>query len=238
MTTKYILESIGIAIVLTALSYGVGLGLGWITALNWLEVFAVFTSYSCTWLCTRQSRWNYPVGIVTTAAYSVLFYQWGMLALAIFNLYLVFSLIYGWFRWGPDGTTRPVTTIPFVWYTGYGALGLAILGLFLLANLMFNPAGISGLNPIDVGLAVASGVAQFMLDNKKIETWTVWAGINIVSIPFFLQSGLTLVAFQYVFFLINTFIARRAWRVSMPKAESLTDEQFRSKLHSNEFMRL
>jgi nicotinamide mononucleotide transporter len=138
-----------------------------------------------------------------------------MLALSIFNIYLVFSLIYGWFRWGNDNDTRPVTTIPLVWYSGYAALGLAILGLFLGANVMFNPEGIGVLNPIDVGLAVASGIAQFMLDNKKIETWTVWAGINIVSIPFFLHSGLTLVAFQYVFFLINTFIARRMWKHSM-----------------------
>lgn len=215
MTLKYVLESVGIAVVLTALSYALGLSFGWITELNWLEVFAVFTSYCCTWLCTRQSRWNYPIGVITTAAYSLLFYQWGMLALAVFNLYLVFSLIYGWFRWGPDGKTRPVTRIEPKWYAGYGALGLAILGLFLGANMLFNPAGISDLNSIDVALAVASGVAQFMLDNKKIENWTVWAGINIVSIPFFIYSGLTLVAFQYVFFLANTFIARRQWRKSM-----------------------
>lgn len=163
MTMKYIIESIVLAVVLTALSYAVGLWMGWIVALNWLEVFAVFTSYSCIWLCTRQSRWNYPIGIITTAAYSVLFYQWGMLALAVFNLYLVFSLIYGWFRWGSDDNTRPVTRIPLKWYAGYGAIGLVILGLFILANLLFNPAGLAGLNPIDVGLAVASGVAQLIL---------------------------------------------------------------------------
>lgn len=215
MTTKYILESIALAVVLTALSYGVGLWMGWIVALNWLEVFAVFTSYSCTWLCTRQSRWNYPIGIVTTAAYSVLFYQWGMLALAVFNLYLVFSLIYGWFRWGSDDNTRPVTRIPLKWYAGYGAIGLVILGLFLLANLLFNPAGLAGLNPIDVGLAVASGIAQLMLDNKKLENWTLWAGIDIVSIPFFIYSGLTLVAFQYVFFLANTVIGHIQWKKTM-----------------------
>ncbi len=215
MTMKYILESIALAIVLTALSYGVGLWMGWIVALNWLEVFAVFTSYSCTWLCTRQSRWNYPIGVITTAAYSLLFYQWGMLALAIFNLYLVFSLIYGWFRWGSDDNTRPVTRIPLKWYTGYGALGLVILGLFLAANVLFNPAGLSALNPIDVGLAVASGVAQFMLDNKKLENWSLWAIIDIVSIPFFIQSGLTLVAFQYIFFLANTYIGHVAWRKTM-----------------------
>jgi nicotinamide mononucleotide transporter len=212
---KYTLESVALAIVLTTLSYGVGLWLGWITSINWLEVFAVFTSYSCTWLCTRQSRWNYPIGVITTAAYSVLFYQWGMIALAVFNLYLVGSLIYGWFRWGSDDNTRPVTRIPLKWYTGYGALGLVILGLFLVANLMFNPTGISALNPIDVGLAVASGVAQFMLDNKKLENWSLWAIIDIVSIPFFFYSGLTLVAFQYIFFLANTAIGHVQWRKTM-----------------------
>jgi nicotinamide mononucleotide transporter len=225
MTTKYILESIALAVVLTALSYGVGLWMGWIVALNWLEVFAVFTSYSCTWLCTRQSRWNYPIGIVTTAAYSVLFYQWGMLALAVFNLYLVFSLIYGWFRWGSDDNTRPVTRIPLKWYAGYGAVGLAILGLFLVANMLFNPAGLAGLNPIDVGLAVASGVAQLMLDNKKLENWTLWAGIDIVSIPFFIYSGLTLVAFQYIFFLANTVIGHVQWKRSMTKDTSTEEER-------------
>lgn len=215
MTMKYILESIALAVLLTALSYGVGLWMGWIVALNWLEVFAVFTSYSCTWLCTRQSRWNYPIGIITTAAYSVLFYQWGMLALTVFNLYLVFSLIYGWFRWGSDDNTRPVTRIPLKWYAGYGAVGLAILGLFLLANMLFNPAGLAGLNPIDVGLAVASGVAQLMLDNKKYPTWYVWMSVNIVSIPFFISSGLYLVALQYVFFLGNCFIGLYQWKKTM-----------------------
>ena len=218
MTMKYIIESAVLAIVLTALSYVVGLQAGWITELNWLEVFAVLTSYSCTWLCTRQSRWNYPVGVVTTAAYSLLFWQWGMTALAIFNLYLVVSLAYGWFRWGADTKTRRVTRIPKVWYIAYGLVGLAILALFLYANQLFNPTGITELNPIDVGLAVASGVAQLMLDNKKLENWTVWALINIVSIPFFMYSGLTLVAFQYVFFLANTVIGHVQWKRTMETA--------------------
>jgi nicotinamide mononucleotide transporter len=214
-TQRKILESLGIALVLTTLSYVVGVQLEWITEVNWLEVFAVFTSYSCTWLCTRQSRWNYPIGVVTTASYSLLFWQWGMPALATFNLYLVFSLIYGWFRWGADGNTRLVTTIQPVWLIGYAGLGLGILALFLAANLAFNPDGLVGLNPIDVALAVASGVAQFMLDNKKLENWTLWALINVVSIPYFISTGLYFVAFQYVWFLLNTAIAHRSWKHTM-----------------------
>ena len=215
MTKQSIIESIILAVLLTTLSYGVGLYFGWITALNWLEVFAVFTSYSCTWLCTKQSRWNYPIGVITTAAYSLLFFQSGALALAIFNLYLVFSLAYGWFYWREDENTRPVTSVEPVWYAGYGALGLVILGIFLLANLLFNPTGLVELSRIDIGLAVASGIAQVMLDRKKLENWIVWAGINIVSIPYFIQIGLPLVAFQYVFFLINTVIGYVSWKRSM-----------------------
>lgn len=97
-------------------------------------------------------------------------------------------------------------------YLGYGIFGLVILALFLGINSAINPTGIAVLNPIDVGLAVASGVAQLMLDNKKLQTWIVWAGVDIVSIPFFIVSGLYFVAFQYVFFLANTAIGYVQWR--------------------------
>jgi nicotinamide mononucleotide transporter len=113
---------------------------------------------------------------------------------------------------GPDEDTRPVTNIEPKWYFGYAGAGLVILGLFLLANLLFNPTGLAEINRIDLGLAVASGVAQLMLDNKKLPNWILWAGINIVSIPFFLSNGLTLVAFQYLFFLANTVIAYKQWK--------------------------
>jgi len=212
---KKFLDSIGIAFVLTAFSYWVGMSLGWITELNYLEVFAVFTSYSCTWLCSVQSRLNYPVGVITTAAYSVLFWQWGMPALALFNLYLVFSLAYGWFRWGSDDNTREVTLTSLNGYVFYALVGAVLVGLFLGANMWLNPTGISEINPIDMWLAVFSGIAQLMLDNKKLENWVVWAGINIFSIPFFLSSGMTLVAFQYIFFLANTVIGFTLWYKSM-----------------------
>lgn len=66
-----ILDSFVIALVLTGLSYAVGLSLRWETSLNWLEVFAVFTSYVSTYLCVKERRFNYPAGAVSTAAYTL-----------------------------------------------------------------------------------------------------------------------------------------------------------------------
>lgn len=208
---KTITNSVILATGLTALSYAIGIPLGW-TSFYWLEFLAVITSYSCTILFVWQKRFAYQIGILTTALYSVLFYQLGMVALAAFNLYLVFSLIYGWFRWGPDERSRPVGLIDKKWYLGYIGLAIAILLLYLGVYNVIDPNAIYELNKIDVGLAVASGLAQFMLDNKKIENWLLWILIDIVSIPFFIYSGLFIVAFQYLFFLGNAVYGFMAWR--------------------------
>ena len=81
-------ESMLVGAVLTGLSYIVGLLAGWVTSLNPLEVFAVFTSYACTYLCVKERRINYPIGAISTAAYSILFLQSGLLSSAILNIYL------------------------------------------------------------------------------------------------------------------------------------------------------
>jgi nicotinamide mononucleotide transporter len=198
-----------IAAILTGLSYLVADWMGWakLGDINYLEAFAVFTSYVCTWLCVHQTRWNYPIGVVTTLAYSILFWQTELYSLALFNLYLVFSLAYGYFRWGADIDTRPVTRLTPVAYLSYGVLALAIYGLLFIINSLLGHE----MGWLDVVLAVASGVAQFMLDNKKLENWVVWILIDIASIWLYFETGLFIVAFQYVFFLLNAFYGYYEW---------------------------
>lgn len=202
-----------LATILTVLSYLVADWAGWakLSDINYLEGFAVWTSYVCTWLCVHQTRWNYPIGIVTTFAYSILFWQFELYALALFNLYLVFSLAYGYWRWGSDSDTRPVTRLNSVWsYVNYAGLALIIYGLLFIINTAFGHE----MDIVDVILAVASGVAQFLLDNKKLESWWVWIAVNIVSIGFYFHNGLYIVTFQYVFFLLNAFYGLYSWNKS------------------------
>lgn len=212
MTNKFLIAGI-LGIVLTALSFATGIYFGWIAiaTLNWLEVFAVATSYACTYLCVVESRWNYPIGIITTIAYSILFFQWGLPAVGVFNLYLVGSLIYGWFRWGPDGQSRPVTNVSINDIIPYTGLGVIIGALMYVILLTFGAPVVY----LDIAVAAISGVAQFLLDNKKLQTWHVWAIVNIFSIVLYFNAGLYLVAFQYVFFLFNTIYGMISWKKSM-----------------------
>ncbi len=217
--TRDVLESAVIGITLTGISYLAGVVFGWIKVgdIHWLEVFAVLTSYSCTWLCVKERRINYPIGSISSAAYAYLFFQSGLLASAVLNAYLVPTLAYGWLRWRKDANTRPVAHIKLKWVPVYlavtaaGYSGAALLSQKLGGTMAWT----------DSVILAGTILAQFLLDNKKLENWLVWAIVNVFAIYTYATTGLPLVAFQYVLFLANTIYGYIIWNRSKRNVESL-----------------
>lgn len=200
------------AAVMTGVSYAVGISAGWIADIPVLEMISVFCSYACTYLCVKQSRWNYPLGMVATLSLAWLSYRQGLYGQVALNIYLPIALLYGWWRWGPDNTTRQVTTIAPRWLPVY--LGVTV-AFFLVVWKAVEYAG-GTIPAMDSAILALTILAQFMLDNKKIETWAVWIAVNIFSIWLFFDQGLYLVAFQFLFFLGNAFWGALSWSRSMP----------------------
>jgi nicotinamide mononucleotide transporter len=197
----------------------VGTRAGWIATadINWLEVFAVFSSYSCTYLSVKQRRINYPIGAISSAAYAYLFWQSGLLASTVLNAYLVPTLVYGWIRWRKDAHTRPVTHIRprmipvYLLVAGLGYAGAALLSKQFGGTMAWT----------DSIILAGTILAQFLLDNKKLENWLVWAVVNVFAIYTYATSGLPLVAFQYVFFLANTVYGYVMWNRSKRHVQSI-----------------
>ncbi len=214
--TNDILFAIVLGIVLTAFSYLLALGLGWVHEVNPLEAFAVFTSYGSTYLCVVQRRFNYVFGAISTAAYCILFFQYGLLGSAGLNGFLAFWLVYGWIRWRNDADTRPVQHVtlkaaPIYLAVAAGGYGIALWIVTILGG---------HLALFDVAIVAGTILAQTLLDNKKIETWYIWAIVNVLAIYVYFSTGLYAVGIQYVLFLANTVWAFVEWRNSM-KAKPL-----------------
>jgi nicotinamide mononucleotide transporter len=198
-----------VAVTLTSLTYLAGLQMGWIDHVSWLEAASVATSYSCTYLCVVQSRWNYPIGLVSVVLLSVMFWQMGLYSSAALQVYLVFQLGYGWFRWGPDNQTRPVTRLKFDrWLVIYA---LATAATYLLCLDITTALG-GTMSSIDSAILVLSVLAQFMLDNKKIENWLVWIAVDVVSVWLYWSQGGVVVAIQMGLFLLNAVWAYAVWK--------------------------
>ena len=212
-----LIESFAVGVILTTLSYIVGLAMKWVPVLNWLEVFAVFTSYASTYLCVKERRANYPIGAISTAAYAILFLQSGLLSSAVLNAYLTPTLIYGWLRWRRDADTRPVTHVQLKWIPAYLLVaGLGYTGAALISSKLGGTMAWT-----DAMILAATILAQFLLDNKKLENWLVWAVVNVFAIYTYATMGLPLVAFQYVFFLMNTVYGFVIWRRSKRATDAL-----------------
>lgn len=205
--TANLIQGTILGLVLTLGSYLLGLHLGWVTTLNWLEVFAVFTSYVCTFLCVMERRVNYPIGAVSTIAYCVLFAQSALMASMAINAFLSVYLVYGWIRWKSDDDTLPITKMSWLDWL----LTLAVAGVGYLV-VVFLAAHFGGtLAWTDSFILVGTILAQFMMDNKKIANWAVWAVVNVFAIYTYFHAGLALAGFQYIFFLANTAYGYYVW---------------------------
>ena len=206
-----VLNSLWVAALLTGSSYLAGFLLNWITAVDSLEAFAVFTSYSCTYLCVKQRRFNYPIGALSTIAYCALFWQQGLYASMVLNAYLTPTLIYGWVRWRADRDTRPVTHVAPKWILAYALVtGAAFAGALTLISMAGGSFAVA-----DCVVLVGTILAQFLMDNKKLESWIVWLVVDGIAVWEYFSAGLTIAGLQYVFFLGNAVWALMAWRRSM-----------------------
>lgn len=208
--TANLIQGTILGLVLTLGSYLLGLQLGWVTTLNWLEVFAVFTSYVCTFLCVMERRVNYPIGAVSTIAYCVLFLQSALMASMAINAFLSVYLVYGWLRWKSDDKTLPVTKMSLIdWLLTVAVAGAGYLVVVFLASHFGGTLAWT-----DSLILVGTILAQFMMDNKKIANWAVWAIVNVFAIYTYFHAGLALAGFQYIFFLANTAYGYIMWRKS------------------------
>jgi nicotinamide mononucleotide transporter len=205
--TKDIIVSAIIAVVATGLSYIIGHYAGWFDTLNLIEVGAVFTSYMSTWLCVVQRRFNYPMGIVSSVLYAWLFFDASLVASAVVNVYLVFYLFYGFYRWRNDDNTRPVTLVAGRWWPAY------VVGTVAAYFAVYAVARAFGGSFLwtDSLILILTILAQVMLDNKKLENWLVWLIMDVFATYEYFNTHLYLVGFQYVLFTINTVIGGVSW---------------------------
>lgn len=201
-----------IAVGLTTITYLIAFSVGWVTGEpNWLEILASGMNYAATYLSIKQKRAFYLIGVVASAVYAVVYGQSGLLASAVLSMYLTLSLFYGYFRWGKDTKSRPVHNIQLKWIPVYL---LATVAFY--AGASFTVQALGGTFAFwDAAILVLTILAQFLLDNKVIQTWIIWTLVNIVGVTLYFTSGLYFAAIQQLIFGIANLWGWMSWRKTM-----------------------
>jgi nicotinamide mononucleotide transporter len=169
--------------------------IGWLTA-NWIEVLGFATGVASVWLFARQHVAAWPVGIVTSLCWLVLFLQSGLYADSGLQVFYVAVSLYGWWHWLADRPSAdeelPVTRTPR--RLALGLIGVAVAGT-LLVGLFLDGVTDSTVPFPDAATTILSLVAYFLLARKHIENWPIWIfGVNLPYLALYLYKGLVLTA--------------------------------------------
>jgi nicotinamide mononucleotide transporter len=179
------------------------------------EVVGVLTGVIAVWLTTRQKIWCWPVGIVSVAAFIVVFFRAKLYAAMGLQAVYVGLAAYGWYAWLHGGEGHGELKVSRLSWRA--AVGLAVLGAAAtaLAGYWLRTRTDEALPWLDGSTTSFSLVAQWMQTRKFLENWAVWVAVDVAYVGMSLSQGLTLTAGLYVVYVGLALLGFRDWRRSM-----------------------
>lgn len=186
---------------------------------SWSEQAATILGLLGVWLATRQSLWNFPVGLVQVTLVGLVFFDQRLFAdSALQGAYFV-ALIYGWIRWlRPGGPDRPlpVSRLPIPRLLIIIAGGsIATLCLAQILQVVDDPMPYR-----DAFIGCFGVVSQWLEATKRLEAWGGWLLVNSAGVVVYVSIGLYWFVFLYLLYLILSVTGFVAWRRSMQHAHA------------------
>lgn len=184
----------------------------WGYSLTWLEAFAFVFTLANVVLNVRANVLAWPLGIVGTALYAVLFF--GAKLYGDFSLQFVFigSSIYGWYEWargGEGATSLPVTGLS---HHSFAVHGLVALSLWPLLGAFFDRFTDTDVPYYDAFPTALSLVGQWLLARKVLENWYFWIVADVVYVALYASKSLMLTSLLYAIFLVLCVFGLREWK--------------------------
>ena len=178
---------------------------------TWLEAASFVTGAVCVWLTVKENIWNFPIGLVNVATFSIVFYQARLFADAGLQVvYFVLGII-GWRSWLRGGEHRSALKISRCTAAEsqvlVGLVACATIGLWQLLHRVGGSA--SFWDALTTALSLAS---QWLLNRKRLESWIGWIAVDAIYVPLYASKSLYLTAVLYAIFLGMAVIGLRAWR--------------------------
>jgi nicotinamide mononucleotide transporter len=185
----------------------------WWSAVSWYEAFGVPANLACVWLCTRESIWNWPVGILGILLFLVMFFQAKLYSDVVLQVvFLVLSII-GWYEWlkgGPRKTERRITR--GLSHRHLLALAGVAVCVQVGAGLYFATQTDAALPYWDSTILALSLVAQWLLNRKAIENWLVWIVVDALAVGVYAARDLYLTSVLYAVFFCFAIRGYLQWR--------------------------
>ncbi|MCM5661834.1 nicotinamide riboside transporter PnuC [Galbibacter mesophilus] len=184
-----------------------------------LEIIGVIFGFLSVWYSKRENILVYPTGIISTAIFVYILFQYGLLGDMMINAYYFSMSIYGWYVW-----TRKVDETHFIAITKTNKKEKIVSIFLFLATAVFVYAVYEFFNKweswvsyVDILTTAIFFVGMWLMAKKKLENWVYWIVGDLISVPLYLYKGLAFTSLQYLLFTVIAIYGYKAWKKNLNK---------------------
>jgi nicotinamide mononucleotide transporter len=182
------------------------------STITWLEIVAFVLSL---WMVVANMRVQliaWPLAIVASLAYLLLFAHSRLYGESALQLLFVAVAAWGWWQWRYGRQAEGAAlTVRYLGTRARWLLAAATLATWPLLGLLLQRVTDTDVPFWDALPTTGSVAGQWLLGRQYVENWLVWFGVNLISIALFAYKGLWLTVLLYALFAMMSLAGWRAW---------------------------
>ncbi len=178
---------------------------------DWLETFGFISGAWGVWLQVRENVWNWPIQLVSSALYVVVFFNARLFSDAGLNVLYVLLYVFGWYSWLRGGANHSALVISRISLRQVFVL-LAITAAATAGWTVFLTSIHDSAPFLDALTTVLSLIALYLTARKVFESWHLWIFVNLVYIGLYVYKQLDLTAVLYAIFAALSVAGLLNWR--------------------------
>lgn len=183
-----------------------------IAVMSWWEVVAVVTALVYLLLAMAERIECWYAALVSTAIYTVLFWDVSLLMESALQVYYMAMAVYGWWQWNKGDNAGEKLTIQ-IWTLRTHLLALIILAVLVVVSGYLLSNNTEAAWPyLDSFTTWASVITTYMVAKKVLENWLYWLLIDSVSIFLYIDRGLYFTALLFMLYIVIVCFGYFQWR--------------------------
>lgn len=180
----------------------------------WLEIIAVIFGFLSVWYSKQNKILVFPTGMISTAIFVYLLYNWGLLGDMLINAYYFVMSVYGWFIWSRRVDAAHFTPISQINAGERKKSVYLFFGTIVFVFLVYYQQGKwnSWTAYVDTFTTAVFFVGMWLMAKRKLENWVFWIVGDVISVPLYLYKGLAFTSLQYLVFTIIAIYGYLSWK--------------------------
>lgn len=188
-------------------------------AMSLLEVAAVIFAMAYLLLAVRENVLCWLFAFLSTAIYTVLFWDVSLLMESALNVYYMAMAVYGWYLWTRGGSNEDsgtqALTVHRMTRRQHIAVIVAIAVFCSISGYLLSKYSTAAWPYVDSFTTWASVITTYLVARKYLQNWLYWIVIDTVSIPLYIDRGLNLTALLFVAYVVIAIAGYFKWREHM-----------------------